>query len=201
MPKLKAKTNQLLKFLELCNKFALIERNKTKNDHTRETDAEHSYQLATSSWYLNKALNLKLDDEKILKYSLIHDLPEVFAGDICSLAKHRDKKLKETQKRREGLAINKIAKDFPEFAEYKKYAREYEDFTNKEARFVYAMDKLITFANIYLMEPDTYCIERKCTKKEYVEERLPKLAINQNVKEIFLELVEYFDKLGIFYKS
>lgn len=201
MAKLKKSTQKLLDFLDLCNKFALIERNKVKNDFTRETDAEHSYQLATSSWYLNHAMKLGLSDEKILKYSLIHDLPEALVGDVCSLAKHRDKKLKRDQKEKEALAIDKIARDFPEFSEYKKYAKGYEHQADDEAKFVYAMDKLITFANIYLMEPDAYCIERKCTKEEYVEERLPKLSINSHVKDVFLELVEYFDNFGIFHKS
>lgn len=77
-------TSQLLDFVKMCNDFALIKRNKIKDDLSRETDAEHTYQVAMVSWYVNSAYGLRLNEEKILKYALVHDIPEVRAGDVSS---------------------------------------------------------------------------------------------------------------------
>lgn len=193
-------TKRLLDLLQLCNRFALIERTKVKDDHTRETDAEHSYQLAMSVWYLNTTCKLGLSDEKLLKYALVHDLPEVLAGDADSIAKHRDPTLKSHQKTKEAEAAHTLATRFAEMDELAPLLDNYEKQSDPEAQLVYAMDKLIACANMYLMQHDTYCIDHKCTKKEYLEERLSKLAAQPTVQKIFLELVELLDQHGIFYR-
>ena len=46
-----------------------------------ESIMEHSFQVALMAWILGKQKKVKLNIEKILKISLIHDLCELYAGD------------------------------------------------------------------------------------------------------------------------
>ena len=52
----------------------------------QENDVEHSYAVAMLCWYLHDALKLELDIAKILKYALVHDFVEVYAGDVNTFA-------------------------------------------------------------------------------------------------------------------
>ena len=67
---------------------------------SNETDIEHSYCLAMTSWQLATTLHLPLSQEKILKYALIHDLPEVYAGDV-PLFSSDSKRVNRPKKRRQ----------------------------------------------------------------------------------------------------
>lgn len=69
------------------NELTLLERRHYLGGHeTREDDISHSYSVAMFAWRLNEALDAGLDDEKLLKYSLLHDFVEVYAGDVNSFA-------------------------------------------------------------------------------------------------------------------
>ena len=193
-------TSQLLDFVKMCNDFALIKRNKIKDDLSRETDAEHTYQVAMVSWYVNSAYGLRLNEEKILKYALVHDIPEVRAGDVSSIHKHRDPTLRARQSRNEAKAAQNIQKDFGEFKDFLSIYEKYESQDDEEAKLVYAIDKFLAFINMYLMKNDHYCHDEKCTKEEYVAERLLRLKEQPLIQKIFLELVPIVDQAGIFYK-
>lgn len=54
-----------------------------------ENDVEHSYSVAILCWYLNDKLKLNLDIAKVLKYALVHDFPEVYAGDVNTFARKK----------------------------------------------------------------------------------------------------------------
>ena len=56
----------IFNLFKLTHSFASIERTtKLSNRQGWETDPEHSYQLALLGWYLNDALKLNLDRQKI----------------------------------------------------------------------------------------------------------------------------------------
>lgn len=72
---------KIAKLVTLTSDFAAVERViRYRKDHF-ENDAEHSFQLAMLCWSANHQYALSLLDEKIIKYALIHDLVEVYAGD------------------------------------------------------------------------------------------------------------------------
>ena len=78
----KINLKNIIKFVNLLNKFRQVERVIHSNGKDRmENDVEHSYQLAMLSWYIISTNNLDLNLDLILKYSLVHDLVEVYAGD------------------------------------------------------------------------------------------------------------------------
>lgn len=142
--------NQLLKFVELTRKFRDVKRRIRFSDGTDENDAEHSFQLAITAWFVAESNQLNLDKEKVLKYALAHDLVEAYAGDTPSSV-HRDfASERETKHEREREAALRIKNEFPEFSELHQIIEQYEKREDEEARFVYALDKIMPVLNIYL---------------------------------------------------
>jgi putative hydrolase of HD superfamily len=141
--------NKLLNFTGLTNAFRSIERDiPISNGLRHENDSEHSYQLAMVCWYISITEGCSYNMEKIFKYALVHDLPEVLAGDTplytsCKLRL-------DTKKMREKASILKLKEDFKNFDDLHECINKYEVMVDDESRFVYAVDKLLPILSIYL---------------------------------------------------
>ncbi|MBX4195745.1 HD domain-containing protein [Candidatus Parcubacteria bacterium] len=144
--------NKLLKFIELTRKFREVERKIKFKDGTDENDAEHSFQLAITAWYIAIANEMKFDMEKVLKYALAHDLVEAYAGDTPSDVHRKFEGERQTKHDREQEAAERIRKEFPEFDELHGIIEGYEKREDQESKFVYALDKIMPILNIYLDE-------------------------------------------------
>jgi len=143
--------DQLLKFTELIRRFRAVKRKIVfLDDKQEENDAEHSYQLAITAWYLASKDNLNLDKEKVFKYALAHDLVEAYAGDTPAAMYHSYSAERDTKKQREEEAAERIKSEFPEFAELHEVIHAYEERGDEESKFVYALDKVLPVLNIYL---------------------------------------------------
>ena len=142
-----AKLENLLRFVELLNRYRAVTRKIYANAEDRlENDVEHSYQLAMLAWYIADAENLSLNKNLLLKYALVHDLVETYAGDTSAFAAEDARRLKIES---ESKALDQLAKDFAEFSELPKLIHEYEERKNDESRFIYALDKFQPTLNIY----------------------------------------------------
>jgi putative hydrolase of HD superfamily len=113
-----------------------------------ENDSEHSFQLAITAWYICESEQNSLDIEKIVKYSLIHDLVEVYAGDTPLYSK--DRELIRTKEFRENKALEKLIDFFEVNKSFKEAFMNYNEKNDPESKFVYALDKLLPLINIYL---------------------------------------------------
>jgi putative hydrolase of HD superfamily len=144
---MKTGLDALLRFVTMTNTFRTVERVVSIQDDTRpENDLEHSAQLAFVAWYLLDTHTHTLDRELVLRYALIHDLVEVYAGDTMFFdhAAHADKK------ERELAALERIRTEFPSSRDLTGHIERYELRADPESRFVYALDKLLPMLNIYL---------------------------------------------------
>lgn len=126
--------------------FQQVRRQVLVNNEDRyENDWEHSFQTAMLAWYVASTDNrFDLDMKKVLKYSLAHDLVEVYAGDT-PFNEDRAKKAEREHKAKEQLQ-NK----FSEFEDLHEFITGYEEQSDKEAQFVYTLDKIVPLINIYL---------------------------------------------------
>lgn len=144
MSKMKQKSQknnleQRLKFLEKIDGFKNIERHtNVKGRKAGENDAEHSWHMAM--WFLvfSDLVGKGANKEKILKMILIHDLPEIYSGDVLAYKKgdkHKEKEIKSAKK---------IFGEMPEklCKEYLKLWNEYETGKTKEAKIAKSFDKL-----------------------------------------------------------
>jgi 5'-deoxynucleotidase YfbR-like HD superfamily hydrolase len=130
----------LIKFQTLLKKYNSIYRDcgSIHKLGQQDNDVEHSFRVAMLSWMIIDEYKLKLDINKVIRYSLVHDLPEIYAGDHSI---HFTYNQKEVEKK-EALAIKKLAKQFPKQKSIWKDLVEYEKRKDPESRFVYLIEKL-----------------------------------------------------------
>jgi putative hydrolases of HD superfamily len=140
------KISKLLDFVKLTNTFQQVKRDVLAVGEDRyENDAEHSFQLAIVAWFIIENDKLKLDLNLVIKFCIIHDLVEVYAGDTPIFSS-----LVSTKADREAKALKKLSKNFPHFKNLLHLIEQYERQDTPESRFVYSLDKLLPGLNIYL---------------------------------------------------
>jgi len=183
----------LLKFESLLKKFNSIYRD-LESLHTtkqRDNDIEHSYRVAMLCWMLIDEYNFKLDKNKVIRYALLHDLPEVYAGDT-SLYASQAKKAKA--KKNETRAIGTLIKKFPKQKSLWKDLQEYEERENAESRFVYMIEKLEP-GLVILLAPPGQSIKRKASFEWANKEKQKKIGHIDTVAQLFnKDLTDYLTK-------
>lgn len=116
---------KVLNFAKFLTLFRKVERAVYYSHDTRpENDAEHSWQLAMVARYIISLYQLDLQLEKVFKYCLVHDLVEIYAGDVYAYTDNLEAKAKKKEK--EEQALEKITQEFTEFPEMSQLIRAYE---------------------------------------------------------------------------
>jgi len=180
--------NKIINFVRLLNKFREVERVIHANGGDRfENDAEHSYQLSMLAWYIISSNNLDLDIDLVLKYSLAHDLVEVYAGDTYIYSK--DKEVLESKNQREKESLKQIEQEFTEFSELFEIIKQYEKREDKESKFVYALDKIEPVLHLYTTGGKTWR-EKKVTIEMLEENKKEKIAVSPELVKCFDDLIK-----------
>lgn len=138
---MKERINNLLAFLKEIEKLKLIERKIPVSNMKRlESDAEHSWHLAMFLLLFEKELPPQLNQLKMLKMALIHDLVEIYAGDTFAY----DDECKKSQNEREEKAAEKLFAQLPDDLknEFYELFDEFEKAETKEAKIVKSFDKI-----------------------------------------------------------
>jgi len=136
---------KIIDFLKLIEKLKTIERfNKTSNLARAESDAEHIWHLVMMAYLMSK-LRPELDKMKLIELALVHDLVEVYAGDV-NLWDNK-KKTKEEKRKTEEESAKKLFSTLPEDESLRMMDlwKEYEGRLTPESKYVYALDKLQPF--------------------------------------------------------
>jgi putative hydrolase of HD superfamily len=147
-PPSKPDIHRLIELQQLLLQFHTLERNvRHPADFNRhETDTEHSYTLAMAGWFLAQFFP-ELDQQKVIQLALVHDLLEIHSGDTWAYA---EATVQQGKAGREHIAINKLADEWPDFPEMHSAIEEYEARQSNEAKFTYALDKLMPIVLNYL---------------------------------------------------
>jgi len=183
---------KILKFTQLLNKFSQVRRMiLVKGENRWENDTEHSYQLAMLALYIVEAEKLDFNQELILKYALIHDLVEVYAGDTYIYSS--DKKELDSKKQREIDSAKRLQDEFPEFLELHQLIKNYENKGDKESKFIYALDKTQPLLNIYEDGGRTWR-EKNITLQMLIDHKKEKVAQSSEVEKYFNELIKLLKK-------
>jgi len=128
-----------------------------------ENDAEHSWSVSFLACALAPQIDSSLDFGKIAQFAIVHDLTEVYAGDVSVW----DAKEKLSNKEdKEAQSLNTIASRYPQFPWISKTIKAYETKETKEAKFVYAVDKLIALIMRHLDKGKMY-VEKGLTKEKF----------------------------------
>ncbi|TBR09699.1 MAG: HD domain-containing protein [Candidatus Nitrosotenuis sp.] len=102
-----------------------------------ESVADHCYSMAVMAMLFSDLK--KLDTEKVIKMTLLHDLAESITGDLTP-----DDATKSKKEKLETLAMKKILASLPKSlkSEYGKLWAEYQQNSTKEAKLLHQIDKL-----------------------------------------------------------
>lgn len=139
----------ILEFTELLNAFNDTERvNYRPKCINQENDVEHSYQLAMLAWYISDNISPNLNKHLILKYALVHDLVEVYAGDTYLYSE--DQNDHNSKHEREESARLKLIEKFPLFKDLHATILQYEKREDEESKFIYVLDKIHPMLHSYL---------------------------------------------------
>lgn len=178
--------------LRLLHDFQKVERVILVPESDRnENDVEHSYLLAMIAWQIAEKVAPHLSCEKVLKYALVHDLVEVYAGDQPFFDKDPGAPARKKENEHHALARILDEKIFSEdmIASLVSYEARQDD----EAQFVYALDKVIPILSIYLDGGKTWHVqgvtfERLCRLKR------EKIVGSPEILALFDELVVLLEK-------
>lgn len=103
--------HQIIHFIRETDKLKIVIRETSPiGESRRENDAEHSWQLALMAILLKDYANVQVDINKVVKMLLIHDLVEIYVGDVFYFDTKRD----ETQTEKEKVAAEKLYGLLPE---------------------------------------------------------------------------------------
>lgn len=96
------------------NKLKLIFRNTTTLPDRKESTAEHSWSVTMIAMILMDRLKKEfpsIDELRIIKLALIHDVVEIYAGDVSAF----DTEARKNKTKDEIEALEKIITIYPEF--------------------------------------------------------------------------------------
>ncbi len=160
-------------FLKEIEKFKTCERTcQTTQIGRAESDAEHSWHLAVFLVLLENEFE-NIDFAKLLKLALIHDLPEIYAGDTNPY--RGDTTNKEENERN---AAEKLFAILPDPAA-KKLSSLFDDYLNQESvesQIVKSADKLMPL------------IQNLCTNEDHSSYR----KLNVEYPEVLEYMGKYF---------
>ena len=173
-----------INFLKEIEKFKTCERTcQTTRDGRAESDAEHSWHLAVFLILLENKLD-NIDFAKLLKIALIHDLPEIYAGDTNPYrgdTNNKEEKEKKAAEKLFSMLPESAAKDLSSLFD------EYIDQKSLESRIVKSADKLMPL------------IQNLCTNERHSSYR----KLNVEYGEVLEYMNKYFSGgvLEKFYQS
>ncbi len=129
----------LMSLSDITVRFTEIERAPRHPDGSRENDVEHSYHLALIATELASLYYPDLNSGLVTQFSLVHDLPEVYSGDVrtyeISASDAQKKMIAEKQ------ATDRLLGELPPHTA--QLLQRYEDQSESEARFVRLVDKFL----------------------------------------------------------
>jgi putative hydrolase of HD superfamily len=190
MKKLHLNLEDMIQFSRLMLQFQQTERAiRPPGRESHENDVEHSYQLAMMAWYLNSSGGLGYDTNLLLRYALVHDLAEAYTGDVHAY----DTEGRKGKTEREHRALNLMSHEFPASREFISAIEEYESGLSAEAKFIYALDKLMPMLLVYL-EGGRSWREYGLKFEQLHVNKLEKVAVSEPIKSLYDQLAKLLDK-------
>ncbi|MBI2327674.1 HD domain-containing protein [Candidatus Curtissbacteria bacterium] len=184
---------KLLDFVQKSEKLKTLLRHSWLSSGRQESVAEHSWRIALMAILLKDYLKIKINLEKVLAMIIVHDLPEIFAGDH-----HAWKGRLKNKFALEKKGLNKLLKTLPPKQKTKIFNlwREYEDKKTAEAKFAKALDKLETIDQHNLADLKTWVKEEYGYNLVHGKEEVKFDKVLQDLKKLIDKQTEMKVKKG-----
>jgi 5'-deoxynucleotidase YfbR-like HD superfamily hydrolase len=139
-----APTDAMCALGEVALRFGRIDRVTCHEDGaTPESDTDHTVMLSVVGCALASYVAPNLDPGQVAQFALVHDLVEVYAGDVNTFGPSADI-ARQGKAEREHAALERLAHEFgATFPWVPARIAQYESRATPEARFVWAIDKLL----------------------------------------------------------
>jgi len=183
---------KILEFQQLMKDFNSVYRDlgSIHKNGQADNDVEHSYRVAMLCWMIAEEYKLKLDLNRVIKYALVHDLVEVYAGDLSIYANYEQK----DKEKREHSSFLKLKKKFSNQKEMWKLLGVYEKRKDNESKFVYVIEKLEPIIVVLLSEHDHW-IRRNISLDNFLERKQRKIkSIDSFAQNFTKDIFTYLEK-------
>lgn len=179
----------LLELVGFLTDFQAVERSLhiAKLDRL-ENDTEHSYNLTMMAWAIVAKDKLPLDLDLVIKYALVHDLVEVYAGDTFAL----DEVANLDKAAREHEALEQLLSDDLTF-DFAQVIEQYEKLEDEESKFVYSLDKLAATTTI-IHNRIPHWRNHNITKTIWMEKFKAKISKSIYLKPYYERVFELMDE-------
>ena len=181
-------SRKILNFLEVARRMETTYRFTPKPDVGFENDAEHSWSVALTCMLVasrvEKELEVKLDQLKMLKMALVHDLAEVKTGDT----KTWDETARADKEGRERRALTELLRRLPEdlAVEIMMLWEECEKRESPEALIVKSIDRLDPVIHRTVLGVGWENVEAEQATVEALDERqLPRHQFSEALTELY----------------
>ncbi|MEK7525134.1 MAG: HD domain-containing protein [Patescibacteria group bacterium] len=190
---LTVEVGQILSFLQIARRLELTYRHtpKPENPIVFESDAEHSWSVALICLLVasrvEAELGVKLDQLKMFKMAIIHDLAEIKTGDT----KTWDESARVGKAARERKALIEMANQLPEDlrAEIMSLWEECERKDSLEAMVVKSVDRLDPVIHRTVFDLGWENVEDDhATLKALDDRQLPRHQFSQVLTEIYIQV-------------
>jgi 5'-deoxynucleotidase YfbR-like HD superfamily hydrolase len=135
-------TDEVIRLAALLGPFDDIKRATKLPSGSYESDSHHAFSLAVIAYTVASKYCPELDQQKVMKFALVHDLLELITGDEPTL--HHTHEQHAAKKAREEEAIKDFKQMFDSYATITEDLDDYERLDSPEAAFVYVLDKACT---------------------------------------------------------
>ncbi|MGF6907511.1 HD domain-containing protein [Fusobacterium sp. PH5-44] len=189
--------NQLQFLLEIDKVKNILRQSVILGDpQRRENDAEHSWHMAICAMILKEYVELdNINMEKVLKMILIHDLVEIYAGDVPAFAIFSP----EEKAKKEMDAAKKIFSLLPpeQNKEFMDLWSEFELSETNNAKYANVFDRFQGFMQNITSDGHTW--RKFSPSKEMVIKRMKPIAMHAPVvyKEIVYKKIDEYIKKGV----
>jgi 5'-deoxynucleotidase YfbR-like HD superfamily hydrolase len=140
---------------------------------------------------------IRLDKFKAVAIAMVHDVSEVYAGDLIFSA---GEKAQEEQSKREKEAIKKLKAEWPGFKSMHELIAEYEHLKTEEAKFIYALDKFLPLINHYLYDAKAYK-KHGITLEDVKKGKTDKVKLAPEIYKYYEQIIKIFEKHPEFFSS
>jgi putative hydrolase of HD superfamily len=131
---------QQVAFIECLDQLKLVLRqNLVMDESRRENSAEHSWHIATMAMVLAEYAPQPLDQLRVLKMLLLHDVIEIEAGDTFCFDVEGNRDKEEREQRAADQLFDLLPAD--QSAEFRAIWDEFETGETAEARFANSLDR------------------------------------------------------------
>ena len=154
----------------------------TDVNNRKENSAEHSWGAMILALYFLKKVDRSIDESRVLKLLLYHDLVEIETGDVAELNATEEK----AENERIGFInqLDKIPENLRE--EYKSCFNEYKSQETIEAKFAKAIDKIDSMIHCWNIRSDWK--SKGYDEQTIIEKKFPYIEEFPEIKE-YVEMI------------